>query len=194
MKRTGKRIMREPELHHEVFGIMAEFDRPEALLEAVGRAREAGFRSMDAYSPFPIEGIDEALSFHDNRIPILALIGGVLGAATGYGMQVYANLDYPLNIGGRPLIAWQAFMLITFEVMVLFSVGFTIVGMLLLNRLPRLNHPVFNVESFHLASSDKFFLVIFSNDIRFVPGETRLFLEGLSPVRIDEIGKTEEPE
>ncbi|MCL4767683.1 MAG: DUF3341 domain-containing protein [Hyphomicrobiaceae bacterium] len=186
--------MREPAPTTPSFGLMAEFDRPERLMESVRRAREAGFRRMDAYSPFPIDGLAEELGFRDRRVPRLTLFGGVFGAAVGYGMQVYTNLAFPIEIGGRPLIATQAFMLITFELTVLFAVLFAIGGMLALNRLPRLHHPLFDVEAFHLASADKFFLVIFSNDAMFDPGKTRGFLEGFAPVRIDVVEHTEEPE
>jgi len=177
--------MREPDATSAVFGLMAEFDRPERLLDAVKQARSAHYRRMDAYSPFPIEEMPEALGFDDSRVPILAFIGGVIGAAAGYGMQVYTNLAFPIDIGNRPLVAPPAFMLITFELGVLISVLFTIFGMLLLNHLPRLHHPVFDVPSFHLASSDKFFLVVFSSDKKFDPDDTRAFLQSLKPRRVD---------
>ncbi|HQS08524.1 MAG TPA: DUF3341 domain-containing protein [Xanthobacteraceae bacterium] len=186
--------MREPSPHAPLFGLMAEFDQPERLVESIGRARDAGFLRMDAYSPFPVEGAAEALGFHENYVPWLTLAGGIFGAALGYGMQVYTNLAYPIDIGGRPLLAIPPFMLITFELMVLFAVLFAIVGMLDLNHLPRLHHPLFDVETFHLASSDKFFLVIFGDDPRFEEAETRRFLETLAPVRIDAVGHTEQPE
>lgn len=186
--------MREPGAHTEAFGLLAEFDRAERLIESVKRARAAGFRRIDAYAPFMVEGLSEALDFRDNRVPWLTLAGGVLGAAVGYGMQVYTNLDYPLDIGGRPLLAPQAFLLITFELMVLFAVLFSIGGMLVLNHLPRLHHPLFSVDAFHLASSDKFFLVVFSTDPKFHQERTRAFLEELDPVRVDLVEHTEEPE
>jgi hypothetical protein len=186
--------MREPGAHTEAFGLLAEFDQPERLIESVRQARAAGFRRMDAYAPFMVEGLSEALGFQDNRVPWLTLGGGIFGALLGYGMQVYTNLDYPIEIGGRPLLAPQAFMLITFELMVLFAVLFSIGGMLLLNHLPRLHHPLFGVDAFHLASSDKFFLVVFSTDPKFHQERTRTFLEGLDPVRIELVEHTEEPE
>ena len=186
--------MREPSPHTEAYGLLAEFDRPERLIESVERTRAAGFHRIDAFSPFMVEGLAEALGFEDNRVPWLTLVGGVVGAAVGYGMQVYTNLDYPINVGGRPLIAPQAFLLITFELMVLFAVLFSIGGMLILNHLPRLHHPLFGVETFHLATSDKFFLVVFSTDPKFDHERTRAFLEGLDPVRIELIEHSEEPE
>jgi hypothetical protein len=175
----------EPAATSPTFGLMAEFDRAERLLEAVKRARNAHYCRMDAYSPFPVEGLAEALGFQDRRVPILTLIGGIGGAALGFGMQVYTNLAFPIDIGNRPLVAVPAFMLITFELGVLGAVLLTIGGMLVLNHLPRLHHPVFDVDSFHLASSDKFFLVIFSSDHKFDPEETRTFLSSLKPRRID---------
>jgi hypothetical protein len=177
--------MREPAATSPVFGLMAEFDRADRLLDAVKRARAARYRRVDAYSPFPIEGLGEAIGFRDSRVPILTLIGGIGGAALGFGLQVYTNLAFPIDIGNRPLIAVPAFMLITFELAVLGAVLLSIGGMFALNHLPRLNHPVFDVPSFHLASSDKFFLVIFSSDQKFDPEATRDFLAALKPRRID---------
>jgi hypothetical protein len=186
--------MREPRANGKLFGLMAEFSRPEDLIEAARRARAAGIERLDACSPFPLEDLGEILHIHDDRVPWLTLAGGILGAATGYGMQVYTNLAYPILIGGRPLIATPAFMLITFELTILFAVLFAIGGMLVLNRLPRLNHPLFGVPSFDLASSSKFFLVVFSDDPTFRPDRTRAFLESLRPVRVDAVYPTEEPE
>lgn len=186
--------MREPAPGSEVFAILAEFDRPERLIDAVRRAKTAGFRFMEAYSPFPIEELAETLGFRENIVPGLTLIGGFAGAAVGYGLQLYTNYAYQIEIGGRPLYAWQSFMLITFELSVLFSVLSAIFGMLFLNRLPRLHHPLFDDPEFHLASSDKFFLAIFSNDLRFNRRSTRKFLEDLHPVRVDMIAHTEQPE
>lgn len=186
--------MREPTAAKSVFGLMAEFDRPERLIEAVRRTRAAGFERVDAHTPFPIEGLAEELGFNDQRVPWLTLLGGVIGAAGGYGLQVYTNNAFPLDIGNRPPVTPPAFMLITFELTVLFAVGFAIVGMLAFNHLPRLNHPLFDVDSFRLATTDKFFLVVLSNDRRFDRQRTRAFLRSLEPVRIDLVGRTEEPE
>lgn len=177
--------MREPEATSAVFGLMAEFDRAERLVEAVKQARRARYRALDAYSPFPIEELKEALGIEDNRVPIFTLVGGIAGAALGYGMQVYTNLAFPIDIGNRPLVSTPAFMLITFELAVLCAVLASIVGMFALNHLPRLHHPVFDVPSFHLASTNKFFLVVFSSDRQFDPEGTRTFLATLNPRRID---------
>lgn len=186
--------MREPRPGNDLFGLLAEFDRPERLVEAVKRARKAGFLAMEAYSPYPVEELTEALGFKENIVPWLTLAGGVFGAALGYGLQLYTNYAYPIEIGGRPLYAWQSFMLITFELTVLFAVLSAIFGMLLLNRLPRLHHPLFDIEAFQLARSDKFFLVIMSNDDRFHPKRTRTFLDKLNPVRVEAVEHTEQPE
>lgn len=169
-----------------LYGLVAEFDRPEALLEAVRRAREAGFVRFEAYSPFPIEGLAQAEGFKESWVPLATLLGGVAGAAIGYGMQVYTNLDFAIDIGGRPLLAPPAFTLITFELMVLGAVIAGVLAMLLLNRLPKLHHPLFDVASFHLASLDRFFLVIAASDPRFDLTRDRAFLEGLGALRVDE--------
>jgi hypothetical protein len=168
-----------------LFGIVAEFDRPERLVQAARRTRDAGFVSFETYSPFPIEALSGAEGFREAYVPLATLLGGIAGAAIGYGMQVYTNLDFPIDIGGRPLIAPPAFALITFELMVLFAVLASVVTMLVLNRLPRLNHPLFEVQTFHLASLDRFFLAIESRDPQFDLERTRAFLESLDPVRID---------
>lgn len=186
--------MREPAADRPIFGLMAEFDAPERLREGVERARAAGFERIDACSPFPVEGLAEALGLREETIPALILAGGMVGAALGYGLQIYTNLAFPIDIGGRPLLAQPAFLLITFELTVLFAVLFGIGGMLALNRLPRLHHPLFDSEAFARASADRFFLVIFSNDARFDRAETGRFLAGLSPLRIETILPTEQPE
>jgi hypothetical protein len=186
--------MREPSPQTDCFGLLAEFSRPEQLLDAVRRTRKTGYRRIEAYTPFPVEGLGEALGFDDQRVPWATFAGAVIGAAVGYGMQVYTNLDFPIDIGGRPLLATPAFMLITFELSVLFAVTFAIGAMLVLNRLPRLHHPLFDLDRFHLASSDRFFLVVFSDDDKFDRSRTRRFLDGLGPVRVDVVAHTEQPE
>jgi hypothetical protein len=174
------------------FGVMAEFDDAERLVAAVKQAKDAGFRHLDAYTPFPVADLTEALDIRDNRVPWLTLMGGLIGAAAGFGLQVWSNLDYPIPVGGRPLVAIPATLLITFELTVLGAVLSAIIGMLVLNRLPRLHHPLFGVPDFHLASSDTFFLVIFSEDARF--DEAAPFLTGLAPVRVVDVPQTEGPE
>ena len=143
--------------------LLLEFDDPERLMDAARRLHAEG-RRFRAYTPFPIEGLAELAGFHEQLVPKLCFWGGVTGAATGFGMQAYTNLAYPIDIGGRPLVAWPAFMLITFELMVLGAVLTAIVGMLILNRLPRLHHPIFDAPRFSFAGGDRFFLLLPSND------------------------------
>lgn len=185
--------MREPTPSHGLYGLVAEFREAEALIDAVRRTRAAGFTAFEAYSPFPLEEMTQTIGFRESRVPLATLLGGILGAAAGYGLQVYTNLDFPLNIGGRPIIAPPAFAMITFELMVLGAVVAAVLSMLLLNRLPKLHHPLFEVESFHLASSEAFFLVLQSNDPKFRRG-ARHFLNSLDPVRVDEVPFAEVPE
>jgi hypothetical protein len=172
----------EPVDRSELYGLLAEFERPEELLEATRQAHAAGFRRMDAYTPIPIHGLTEAMGTIPTRLPWLTLLGGVLGALTGYVMQVYATvLHYPLNIGGRPYHSWPAYIPIIFELTVLGAAFFSVFGMLALNGLPMPYHPVFNVPQFRLASRDRFFLCIEARDAAFDEQKTRQFLESLNP-------------
>lgn len=173
------------------YALVAEFDRPDALLAATRQARDQGFRDIEAFSSFPIDGLAEAVGFDEHLIAPVVLIGGIVGGLIGFFLQVYVNLDFPLNIGGRPLIAWQAFTLITFELTVLGAVASGVVAMLWRNRLPRLHHPLFEVDGFQLATSDKFFLAIRASDPRFKLTSTRRFLNGLDPVRVAVAPQTE---
>jgi hypothetical protein len=160
----------------EPFAMLAEFETPEALIDAVKRTRSAGYRALDAFTPFPVEGLAELLGLRDQRVPWLGLFGAGLGFAIAVAMQVFANFDYPLNIGGRPLYALSAFAVITFELTILFSALAAGFGMLYLNGLPRLHHPVFSAARFHLASKDRFFLCIEASDPQFGKAETARFL------------------
>jgi hypothetical protein len=159
---------------------MAEFHEPAAVVAAARAAHEAGYTKLDAYSPFPIEELAEALGHHKSRLPLLVLGGGITGAVAGYALQYWSSvIEYPLNIGGRPLHSWPAFIVPTFETTILFAAGTAVLGMLALNGLPQPYHPVFNVPSFALASRDRFFLCIEARDPKFHLDETRRFLEGL---------------
>ncbi len=168
-----------------VFGVMAEFSRPEALVVAARRAREGGYRMMDAYTPFPVEGLTEALGVRHTRVPLYVLIGGILGGAGGFLMQYYAAaIGYPLNVGGRPLNSWPAFIPITFELTILAAGLTAAISMIAMNGLPQPYHPAFNAPGFERATSDRFFLCIESADPKFDPATTRSFLEGLKPDRV----------
>jgi ActD protein len=171
-----------------IYGLLAEFDSPTELLTAVRRARAEGYRLMDAYTPFPIEEVAEALHFHDRRLPLIVMIGGIAGGLGGYLLQYWTSaVDYPLNVGGRPFHSWPSFMPVTFETTVLAAALAAVLGMLALNGLPMPYHPVFNVPRFALASRDQFFLCIEAADPRFDPRETRRFLEGLGPVKVFDV-------
>ena len=162
------------------YGLLAEFTEADALVAAAHRAYEDGYRKLDAYSPMPIEGLAEAIGFTRNRMPLLVLIGGLLGGCGGLAMMWFSAVkDYPFNVGGRPLFSWPAFIPITFELTILGASVFAVLGMFGLNGLPMPYHPVFNVPSFALASRNRFFLCIESDDPRFDPAGTRQFLEGL---------------
>jgi hypothetical protein len=170
------------------WGLMAEFSDHEQLLAATRYAYAGGYRRMDAFSPFPIEGLAEALGRRGTGIPLLVLLGGMTGAVGGYFMQVYAMaIDYPLNIGGRPLHSWPAFVPITFELTVLCASLTAFFSVFLLNRLPQPYHPVFNAPEFARASQDRFFLCIEAVDPKFDEYQTRRLLESLHPEAVLEV-------
>jgi hypothetical protein len=171
-----------------LYGLMAEFEEQDEILAAARLAYERGYRRMDAYSPFPIEGLAEALGRGPTRVPLIVLLGGICGGLGGYFMQWYAMaVDFPLNIGGRPFNSWPAYVPITFELTVLAGAVCALVGMLALNRLPEPYHPVFNLPAFARASSDRFFLCIEAADPGFDPAGTRQFLESLRPQSVQEV-------
>jgi Protein of unknown function (DUF3341) len=167
--------------------LLAEFASADALLGAVHKARDEGYTRMDAYTPFPVDGLAEAIGFDEDIIPYVGFAGGVFGAAVAFFMQVYVNLDFPLNSGGRDVIPVPAFLVVTFELTILFSALFLLIGMLWLNRLPRLHHPLFDVERFHLASKDRFFLRLCDGDPAFKRPEAESFLKTLGPVSVSEV-------
>jgi hypothetical protein len=163
-----------------LYGLMAEFESPTDIVAAARRAYEEGYRRMDAFSPFPIEELSEAIGFHRNRLPLIVLIGGVLGCVGGFALCYWASVHaYPLNVGGRPLNSWPAFIPVTFETTILVAALSAVFGMLALNGLPQPYHPVFNTPRFELASRNTFFLLIEARDPRFDLEATRAFLDGL---------------
>jgi hypothetical protein len=169
------------------YGLMAEFVTHTELLRAAEKAYEHGFRKMDGYAPFPVEGLAEALG-KKTRLPLLVLLGGIIGGAGAYFMQWDANvISYPINIGGRPLNSWPAFIPIIFELTVLGAALTAFFFSLGLNGLPKPYHPVFHVPGFERASQDRFFLCIEARDAEFNLKETRQFLQGLGPIRVAEV-------
>lgn len=174
--------------HKELYGIMARFETPTDLLRATEAAYAAGYRKMDAYSPYPIEELSEALHFH-SKLPYLIFVGGVIGAFSGYMLQYMVAVDfYPLVVGGRPLNSWPAFIPVTFECTVLFAALTAVFGMILLNGLPQPYHPVFNVKSFtERATLDGFFLAIEARDPKFAHAQTGDFLHSLNPVEVSDV-------
>jgi len=171
-----------------IYGLMAEFETPTALVAATEKARLTGYRHMDAYSPIPVEELNEALGLRRTRLPKLVFMGGVLGGLAGYGLEYFsAVLAYPVNIGGRPFHSWPQFIPVTFETTVLGAALTCFIGMWALNKLPQPYHPVFNVPAFARASTDRFFLCIEATDPAFTRDGTRQFLEGLHPLGVSEV-------
>jgi hypothetical protein len=175
-----------PALH----GLMAEFDSAEALLRAADRTHAAGYTKKDAFSPFPIHGLAETLGFRERSVAPIVLVGGLTGLTAGWGLQYWTSvIAYPMNVGGRPYNAWVSFIPPAFETTILFASFAAVIGMLVLNGLPRPYHPVFNVKRFERASQDTFFLVIEATDPKFDLEGTRAFLVGLGAktvVAVDE--------
>lgn len=176
--------------HTEPYGLLAEFETPEALIDATRRAREEGYRDLDAFTPFPVYEIFPVLRLRDHRVLWLGLFGGLFGCALAFGMQIFTNYDYPINVGGRPLYALSAFAVVAFELTVLFAALTPAIGMLVLNGLPRLHHPVFGVPSFHRASRDRFFLCVLASDKKFDTGKTKDFLHKLDAASVETVETT----
>ena len=171
-----------------IYGLMAEFGSRRELINAVKHSRAVGYKRMEAYTPYPIEELNEALGHHHSRLPLIVLIGGILGALGGFGLQYWTSvMAYPLNVGGRPLNSWIAFIPVTFETTILFAAFAAVLGMLALNRLPMPYHPVFNVERFARASQDRYYLCIEARDQKFDLAATRSFLEGLEAVDVSQV-------
>ena len=170
------------------YGIIAEFTNVTSLVRAIEEARGAGYRDMDAYTPYPVEEVSEALGHHRSILPLLVLCGGILGAAGGFALQYWTSvIDYPLNVGGRPYNSFISFIPVVVECTILVAALVTVFGMLALNGLPRPHHPIFNAKDFALASRDRFFLCLESTDPKFDLTETRALLEGLDAHAVSEV-------
>lgn len=171
-----------------VYGLMAEFDNPTALVNAARAAREKGYRKLDAYTPFPIEELSEALHLHKNKLPLIVLLGGIAGGSLGYLLQYYVTVWYfPINIAGRPLHSWPAYIIITFEMTILLAAVSAVLGLLGLCGLPMPYHPTFNVPRFALASRNRFFLCIEAADPLYDHDGTSNFLESLEAKEVSEV-------
>jgi hypothetical protein len=169
----------------DYYGLLAEFETPEALLAATQRAQKAGYRELDAFTPFPVYESFPMLRLRDRRVLWLGLFGGIFGFWRARGQERFTKWDFTINVGGRPLYALSAFMVVCFELTVLFAALTPAVGMLALNGLPRLSHPVFNAPQFYRASRDRFFLCVLASDEKFDPRKTRDFLRGLKPNSVE---------
>ncbi|MDA9432323.1 DUF3341 domain-containing protein [Bradyrhizobium sp. CCBAU 51627] len=172
-----------------LYGVLAEFESPERLLEATRQAMEAGYRDLDAFTPFPVEGLDRVVRLPRPTISFAGLGGAIAGAGAALLMQFYVNYDYPLNVGGRPVYAISAFAVVTFELTILFSALAMLIAMLWQNGLPRLNYPVFAAKRFHRASRDRFFLCVNAQDALFDERETRAFLSGIGALSVELVPK-----
>ena len=171
-----------------IYGVMAEFNNPTSLVNAAREARARGYRKLDAYSPFPIEELTEVLHLPKSKLPLIVLIGGILGGLTGYLMQYYVTVIYfPINIAGRPLHSWPMYIVITFELTVLFAALAAVFGLLAVCGLPMPYHPTFNVPRFALASRNRFFLCIQARDPLFDREQTSAFLLALEPREVSEV-------
>jgi Protein of unknown function (DUF3341) len=174
--------------HHPLYGVMAEFDNPSDLVAAARKTYEAGYRRINGYSPYPIEELSEAIGFTHTRLPLIVFVGGLIGAIGGFFMQYWMEVkDYPLNVGGKPLNSWPAFIPITFETTVLCAAFAAVLGMLVLNKLPQPYHPVFNVPNFALATRDRFFLVIEADDPNYHHDEVVEFMKSLNAQEVTDV-------
>ena len=171
-----------------LYGVMAQFDNPSALVAAARETYAAGYRRINGYSPFPIEELSDAIGFQRTTLPLIVLAGGIIGAVGGFFMQYWMEvIDYPINVGGKPFNSWPAFIPITFECTVLCAAFAAVFGMLALNKLPQPYHPVFNAPNFALATRDSFFLVIEAKDPKFEHDEAMRFLKSLEAREVNDV-------
>jgi Protein of unknown function (DUF3341) len=172
-----------------IYGLLAEFDTPTELVVAAKAAYSDGYRRMDCYTPYPVEEAAEAIGFHRNNVPLVCLVGGLLGLAAMFGLETWVSLwAYPLNIGGRPYFSWPAFMIPAYEWTILFAGLSAAFGMIAMNGLPKLYHPLFNAPNFRNgATSDKFFLCLEATDPKFSVVDTRAYLVGFAPISVVEV-------
>ncbi|MBM3263117.1 MAG: DUF3341 domain-containing protein [candidate division Zixibacteria bacterium] len=172
----------------QLCGLMAEFETENAIIHATEQVAKGGYHHVEAYTPYVIEEVLDHLHLHKNHVALVILIGGLVGCAVGFGMQYFASaIHYPLNVGGRPFNSWPSFIPVMFECTVLFASFAAVIGMLLMNGLPRPHHPVFNVDRFQYATQDRFFLYIDAHDPKFDRTATRRFLESLHPYEVSEV-------
>lgn len=172
------------------YGLLAGFTTPEALLAAAGRVRETGYVALDAFTPYPVKGLPEALAVPKSRIPVWAFIGGALGGLGIIGLQVYSTtVNYPIDVGGRPLAAFTAFLVPGFECTVLGASLTAFFGLWAGNRLPTLYHPVFNAKSYSMAKGDRFYLLVGADDPQFDRGRLGRLLRGLDAVSLEDVPK-----
>lgn len=175
-------------MEKKLYGLLAEFDSATELVDAANKVRLAGFRKTDAFSPFPLHEIDEALGIKRSILPVLVFFGGITGLLSGVALQVFVHyVDYPLNVGGRPYLSWPSFVPPAYELTILLAAFTAVFGMLFLNGLPRPYHPVFNVSRFALATREKFFLLIEAADPKYDHEETKSFMESLNPQEVFDV-------
>jgi hypothetical protein len=174
----------------EIYGVAAEFDRVDATIAAARSLRSKGFTNLEAYSPFPVAELTAAIGFRERRISLSVLIGGILGGLGGYALQYYTSvIDYPHNIGGRPMNSWQAFVPVTYESVILGALGFGYATFFILNRMPRLSRPVFSAPNFYRASSDRFFLCVVTNASDQGPDRAEDILREHTPLSLSRLPK-----
>jgi hypothetical protein len=174
--------------HPTMYGLLAEFNDPTELTAAARRVRDAGYRRIDAFTPFPIEELTDAIGFRDRRLPLIVLVGGLMGTLAGFGLEAWVSaVAYPLNIGGRPYLSWPAFVPVAFETTILFAALSAVIGMLALNGLPMPYHPVFNAPRFAMASRDRFFLLVEATDPKFDHVQTRKLLTDLHAREVTDV-------